>query len=140
MDGAADQKDAGARAAGEGYASRTFLVDDAGGVHELPHGLYVALAAGSAAPQFAGGRYRLADWHVRCRDGAPVEVVAEWYGWVAFDGDGRFEPAPATPRPLRAGDAGVDPTALPDAGELARLRGRVFGARDAPGAAAEGDG
>ena len=89
--------EAGARA-GDTYCSLTFLIDDAGRVHPLPHDTYVALAAGVAAPGFAGGRYRLADWHVRSRDGVPAEVVAEWYGWVAFDGDGRFEPAPQAAR------------------------------------------
>lgn len=124
--------EAGARA-GDGYRSLTFLIDDAGRVSALPHDTYVALAAaGVAAPEFAGGRYRLADWHVRSRDGVPVEVVAEWYGWVAFDGEGRFEPAPPQ-APRGPADGGIDPTALPDADELARLRALVFGASGAPG-------
>lgn len=85
-------------AAGEGHASYVFLLDPEGGVHPLPHGLYVALARGTAlAPTLAGGSFRLADWYVRLKGGAPDAVVNETYALLRIDHEGRArtEPAPA---------------------------------------------
>lgn len=77
--------------AGE-HASYVFLLDALGGVHPLPHGLYVDLVRGeAAAPEFAGRTLRLADWYVRLASGAPVAVINESYAPIAFGPDGRIE-------------------------------------------------
>lgn len=83
---------------GDGHASYVFLLDPQGGVHPLPHALYVALARGTArAPTLAGGTFRLADWYVRLSNGEPDAVVNETYVLLRIDAEGRVhtEPAPA---------------------------------------------
>ena len=103
------------------HASYVFLLDDAGGIHPLPHGLYVALARGEAsASEFAGQRMRVADWYVRLADGVPADVVNETYLPIHFEGDGR--PAPGGP-PETAGRGAW----LPTQAERARMREIVFG-------------
>lgn len=74
------------------YASYVFLIDDAGGVHPLPHALYVALVRHqAAAPTLAGQVLRVADWYVRLEDGEPVAVVNETYGVADVDTQGRLD-------------------------------------------------
>ncbi|WP_349570984.1 hypothetical protein [Azotobacter salinestris] len=108
------------------YRSHTFLLDEAGRIHFLPHPLYVALVhAESAPPALAGRRFRLADWYVRLRDGVAEQLLNEWYGWVEIDADGRFRPAPAAGNGEAAG--AVDASALPTAGEHERMATLVFG-------------
>ena len=72
-----------------GHASYVFLLDEGGGVHAVPHALYVALARGEAsAAALAGQTLRLADWYVRLKDGEPDTVVNETYSLVRFDAQG----------------------------------------------------
>ena len=111
------------------HASYVFLIDDTGAVHPVPHGLYVALArdgAGSAA--FAGTRLRLADWYVRLSDGSPARVVNEWYGWVSFDAQVRFDPTPDLPQrpPLQFGARTMDMSALPTLDERKTMEAMLF--------------
>jgi hypothetical protein len=74
------------------HASYVFLLDQAGGVHAVPHALYVALARHEAtAPMLAGQTLRLADWYVRLRGGEPKTVVNETYSVVHIDAQGRVE-------------------------------------------------
>ncbi len=91
-------------AADGGHASYVFLLDEAGGVHAVPHGLYVALASAQAvAPELAGKTLRLADWYVRLKDGEPESVINETYNLVRFDAQGKVDwagtPAPHPHRP-----------------------------------------
>jgi hypothetical protein len=80
------------RHAGGEHASYVFLLDEAGGVHAVPHALYVALARHeAAAPMLAGQTLRLADWYVRLKNGEPDRVVNETYGVVHVDARGRIE-------------------------------------------------
>ncbi|HJV68376.1 hypothetical protein [Ideonella sp.] len=74
------------------HASYVFLLDEAGGVHPVPHALYVALARReSTAPMLAGQTLRLADWYVRLKDGEPQAVVNETYSVVQVDARGQVE-------------------------------------------------
>jgi hypothetical protein len=74
------------------HASYVFLLDEAGGVHAVPHALYVALARHEAtAPMLAGQTLRLADWYVRLHGGEPKTVVNETYSVVQVDAQGRVE-------------------------------------------------
>jgi hypothetical protein len=74
------------------HASYVFLLDEAGGVHAVPHALYVALARHEAtAPMLAGQTLRLADWYVRLHGGEPQTVVNETYSVVQVDAQGRVE-------------------------------------------------
>ena len=74
------------------HASYVFLLDDGGGVHAVPHALYVALARRDAtAPSLAGQTLRLADWYMRLKDGEPDAVVNETYSLVHVDAQGRIE-------------------------------------------------
>lgn len=110
-------------AASNEFASYVFLLG-AEGIRLLPHGLYVALARGEAAcTEVAGRSFRLADWYVRVKDGQPLEVVREWYGWVRFDCDGRFDPVAYRSEPE---PGNIDPTALPGPAELRTLHELVF--------------
>ena len=78
-------------AAGD-HASYVFLLDEAGGVHAVPHALYVALARReAAAPAWAGQKLRLADWYVRLKDGEPDVIVNETYGLAHVDAHGHIE-------------------------------------------------
>ena len=111
------------------HASYVFLIDDGGGVHPLPHGLYVALARdGAGSMALAGRRLRLADWYVRLSNGRPAHVVNEWYGWVSFDGQGRFDPTPDLPQraPLEPGAAAMDASALPTVEERQQMEALLF--------------
>jgi hypothetical protein len=74
------------------HASYVFLLDEAGGVHAVPHALYVALARHEAsAPMLAGQTLRLADWYVRLHGGEPRAVVNETYSVVQVDVQGRVD-------------------------------------------------
>jgi hypothetical protein len=79
-----------------GHASYVFLLDETGGVHPLPHALYLALARReAAAPPLAGQTLRLADWYVRLKDGEPEAVVNESYQMWRVDAQGRVDALPA---------------------------------------------
>jgi len=98
------------------HASYVFLIDDAGGVHAVPHALYVALARHEAtAPMLAGQTLRLADWYVRLNDGEPDAVVNETYGLVRIDAQGQVESVAAP------ADAG-----WPTVAERERMRALLF--------------
>lgn len=80
-----------------GHASHVFLLDEMGGVHALPHALYVALVRHeAAAPMLAGQTLRIADWYVRLKNGEPESVVNETYGVVRVDAQGRVDWAAAS--------------------------------------------
>lgn len=118
--------------ASAGHASYVFLLDEAGEVHPLPHALYVALArADGASESLAGRSFRLADWYVRLKQGQPERVVNEWYGWVRFDTQGRYDPTPTArlAQGYPQGRTGVDASALPTAQERARMETMLFGSR-----------
>lgn len=105
------------------YASYVFLLDAAGGVHAVPHALYVALARHEAsAAMLAGQTLRVADWYVRLQGGEPQTVVNETYGLVHVDAQGRVESVAAP------ADAG-----WPTPAERERMQALLF---DAGGAAA----
>ena len=118
------------------YASYVFLLDEAGGVHAVPHGLYVALASGQAeALELASKTLRLADWFVRLKDGEPDSVVNETYNLVRFDAKGKVDwagtPAPHPHRPdvaVVAQDAG-----WPSVHEREQMQVLLFGGPAAPG-------
>lgn len=77
-----------------GHASYVFLLDAAGGVHSVPHELYVAMARGLASlPAFAGQDLRLADWYVQLKNGVPDTVVNESYSQLRFDAEGYVHPS-----------------------------------------------
>jgi hypothetical protein len=98
------------------HASYVFLLDEAGGVHAVPHALYVALARHeAAAPMLAGQTLRLADWYVRLKDGEPGAVVNETYSLVHVDAQGRVESVAAP------ADAG-----WPTAAERERMHALLF--------------
>ena len=106
------------------HASFVFLLDDAGGVHAVPHALYVALARHEAlAPTLAGQTLRLADWYVRLkRSGEPDVVVNETYGVVRADVQGHVDWTAA------AADAG-----WPTPAERERIRAMLFEPAQASG-------
>jgi hypothetical protein len=119
-------------AAAPRFASYLFLLDDAGGVHPLPHSLYVALAsAEGASASLAGSRLRLVDWYVRMADDRPQAVANEWYGWIRFGPDGCVEPTDrARQQPKQdAQVAPLDQTALPTVEERRRMEELLFGVR-----------
>jgi len=69
-----------------------FVLDEADGVHPLPHALYLSLARGEAtAPGWAGATVRLADWYVRLKDDEPDSVANETYSLMSFDAEGRVD-------------------------------------------------
>ncbi|MBL0419107.1 hypothetical protein JI739_01985 [Ramlibacter sp. AW1] len=106
----------------DGHASFVFLLDDTGEVHPLPHPLYVALARGEAtSPALAGQRFRAADWYLRMDGDQPGPLVNEWYGWVQFDADGRFDPTAGTVGPGGPAPENIDASAFPTAEERARM-------------------
>ncbi|TWI52710.1 hypothetical protein IQ22_03086 [Pseudomonas duriflava] len=111
------------------YASFTFLLDEAGQVHSLPHSLYVAMVHSEAAPiGLAGKRLRLVDWYVRLKDGCAEHVASEWYGWIHIDAEGCYHPStlPNDP-PAVLNSRNIDETALPTDEERERLELLVFG-------------
>lgn len=109
------------------HASRAFLLDDAGGIHPLPHGVYVALVRGEAAvPQFAGQTLRLAEWYLRLHGDEPAAVVNETYALLSIDRDGRAD-WHATPAPRPGTDAASDNPALPSAAERQRMQAALLG-------------
>lgn len=132
---ACDADSGGTRGEHPEYASYVFLLA-AEGVQLIPHALYGALArAEAASEEFSGRAFRRADWHVRMDNGAPVEIVREWYGWIRFDAAGRFDPA-GVQASFSQGGSGADPanvdrSALPGPGELDAMRAAVFGAANA---------
>lgn len=89
----------------ESLASYVFVLDEADGVHPLPHALYLSLARGKAtAPEWAGATVRLADWYVRLKDGEPDAVANETYSLMSFDAEGRVDwSRTPSPHPHRAG-------------------------------------
>ncbi|MBC7435932.1 MAG: hypothetical protein H7332_07675 [Bdellovibrionales bacterium] len=112
------------------YASYIFLLDESGGVHPIPHSLYVALARGQAdAPSLAGRTLRLADWYVRMNDGQPGSVVNETYHLVHFDPTGKVDwQASPAPHPHRLNDMPVpQEAALPTTAERAAIRSILSG-------------
>ncbi|MBA2724337.1 MAG: hypothetical protein H0U56_15915 [Methylibium sp.] len=80
------------------YASFVFLLDEQGRVRPLPHELYVTISRAEAVAEgLAGQLLRLVDWYVEVQDGKPERLVNEWYGWVRFDAQGRFDPGADAP-------------------------------------------
>ncbi|BEP39079.1 hypothetical protein GmRootV59_60780 (plasmid) [Variovorax sp. V59] len=113
------------RQSGGEHASYVFLLDEAGGVHAVPHALYVALARReAAAPAWAGRNLRLADWYVRLKDGEPDAIVNETYGLAHVDAQGRLGSVAAP------ADAG-----WPTVKERERMHAMLFEAADCPGSA-----
>ena len=116
----------------EEHASFVFLLDGTGGVHPLPHGLYVELAKGEAtAPEFAGQQMRVADWYVRLEGGTPVALVNENHALMKFDAEGRVDWA-ATPSFHPHRDSAVlasESASLPSPQERERMQELIFGAR-----------
>ena len=116
------------------HASYVFLLDDSGGVHAVPHALYVALARGEARFEaVAGQTLRLADWYVRLKDGAPDRVVNETYSLVLFDAQGRVDPAHA-PSAAQSPTATPENAAWPSAAQRSRMRELLFADGGAPDA------
>lgn len=118
------------------HASYVFLLDETGAVHPLPHALYVALARENGADNadFAGKRFRLADWYVRLRIGVPERVINKWYGSVQFDEQGRFDPAPTRAQhssPQQPASAIPDASALPTLEERRQMEQLLFSAPSA---------
>ena len=119
-----------AQPAGAKYASYVFLLDAEGRVRPVPHALCVALARDEVTgPQLAGWQVRVADWHVRLRDGAPEAVVREWYGWARFDREGRFDPAFPQPADAHRASGNVDASAFPTEQEYQRMKLLLFPAK-----------
>jgi hypothetical protein len=111
--------------------SYVFVLDDAGGVHPLPHALYVAMARGEAtAPDWAGATVRLADWYIRMEGEDPDVVVSETYTFMSFDAEGRVDwPSTPSPHPRRPGVANVtEDQAQPTGVEREQMSKLVFGA------------
>lgn len=109
------------------HASYVFLLDESSGVHPVPHALYVALARGEAtAGAMAGQTWRLADWFVRLKCGAPDVVVNETYSLVRFNAQGRVDPAHAPSAAQTPADAAENP-AWPTPAERARMQELLFG-------------
>ncbi|HEX7437866.1 MAG TPA: hypothetical protein VF308_14250, partial [Caldimonas sp.] len=128
----ADEGDVGA-----GHASYVFLLDDAGGVHAVPHALYVALArAQAAAPALAGRTLRLADWYVRLKNAAPNTVVNETYSLVRFDAQGRIDWATTPAAHSHRHDAATvpDDAGWPTVPERERMRALLFDGPESPAA------
>ncbi len=121
---------------GAAHASYVFLLDDAQGVHAVPHGLYVALARGQAtALPLAGQTLRLADWYVRLKNAAPHTVVNETYSLLKFDAQGRVDPA-HTPSTANADVNATANAAWPTTAERERMRELLFGDAEAADATA----
>ena len=109
------------------HASYVYLLDETGAMEELPHPLYVALVRSETSiAKLAGMRFRLADWYVAMSDGKPSKVVREWYGWVAFDEQGNFDPEGGSPNDGASSGRNVDASALPTPEEHDRLIGTLF--------------
>jgi hypothetical protein len=114
------------------HASYVFLLDDAGGVHPLPHGIYVELAKGGAtAPEFAGQQMRVADWYVRTEAGTPVALVNENYALMKFDAAGRVDwvATPSFHSHRNSAALASESTSLPSPQERERMLELVFGLR-----------
>lgn len=91
------------------HTTYVVLLDDAEGVHPLPHALYVSLVRGDGeAPDFAGQTMTLADWYVRLKDGAPDVVVNETYTPITFDDHGRADWTSAIPGTRRQATLGEE--------------------------------
>lgn len=117
------------------HASYVFLLDESGCVHPVPHALYVALARGEATLQaMAGQTWRLADWFVRLKCGAPDVVVNETYSLVRFDAEGRVDAAHA-PSPVQTPPGAIEENAAwPTAVERDRMQELLFGKSQSPDA------
>ena len=108
------------------FASYVFLLDVDGGVHPIPHALYLALAKGDAsALELAGQTLRLADWYVRTRDGTPEAVENETYACLTFDAEGKIDRS--TKSEANGPELTEESRALPTAGERARMNSLLFG-------------
>lgn len=118
------------RAASAEHASYVFLLGADGGVHPLPHTLYVALVKdAAAAPEFAGQTMRVSDWYARLEAGAPVAVVNETHGLITFDAQGRVD-RQATPsfHPHRdSARLASESASLPSPEERERMHRLIFG-------------
>lgn len=112
------------------HASFVFLLDAEGGVHPIPHHLYVELVRGAAAnPHLAGKSMRLAEWYVRMTHGTPETVVNETYALLTFDAEGRVDWA-ATPSFHPHRDDAVlasESASLPTPEERDRMLAVLFG-------------
>ncbi len=121
-------------AEGAAHASYVFLLDEDGGVHPLPHALYVAVAGGQASAEvLAGQTLRVADWYVRMKDGEPDTVINETYSVVRFDAQGRVDrshmpAAPVSPGALPHPDAvtAAEDANWPTVAERTRMREVLF--------------
>lgn len=114
------------------HRSFLFLLEGQGIVSPVDLALYRPLASRQTAlPRLAGSKVRLADWYVEMDGARPVRRVSEWYGWIAFDDEGRLDPSP-DPAPMNRDRDNVDPSALPDADEIQRMRDQVFGPKEDP--------
>jgi hypothetical protein len=112
------------------HASYVFLLDEADGVHPIPHSLYVALARGQAeAPALAGRTLRLVDWYVRLQDGKPGSVVNETCYLAHFNAQGKVDwPASPSSHPHRLNEVAVaEDAAWPTAAERAEMQSILFG-------------
>lgn len=112
------------------HASYVFLLGGRGGVHPLPHTLYVALIKDDAtAPEFAGQTMRVSDWYVRLEAGAPVAVVNETHGLITFDAQGRvnWQATPSFHPHRDSARLASESTALPRPEERERMRRLIFG-------------
>ncbi len=101
------------------HASYVFLLDDGGGIHPVPHALYVALARGETlAPMLKDQTMRVADWYVRLKAGAPDTLVNETYTLIHFDTQGLVDWGSA---PV------IDVTPVsPTVGERAKMQALLF--------------
>lgn len=112
------------------HASYVFLIDQAGGVHPVPHALYVALAKGEAsASMLAGQTLRVADWYVQLKDGAPERLVNESYSLLQLDAQGHIDlsRSPAA-HPQQAGTTALsEDDSWPTAAQHQQMRHLLWG-------------
>ncbi len=114
------------------HASYVFLLDEGSGVHPIPHALYVALARGDARSEaMAGQTWRLADWYVRLKDGAPTTVVNETYSLVHFDTRGQVDTA-RVHKAEQTPSAATENAAWPSVAQRGRMLELLFGATGSP--------
>ena len=118
------------RAASAEHASYVFLLGADGGVHPLPHTLYVALIKDAAtAPEFAGQMMRVSDWYVRLEAGAPAAVVNETHGLITLDAHGRvnWQATPSFHPHRDSARLASESASLPSPEERERMRKLIFG-------------
>jgi hypothetical protein len=112
------------------HASYVFLLDEQGGIHPLPHRLYVDLVRGkTVTPQFASKTLRLAEWYVRLHQDEPETVVNETYTLLSFDREGRVDwsATPSLQPPSAAAAMAAETAPLPNAIERTQMRALLFG-------------